>query len=322
EPLAEFLAREAEVQGGDYENEYERNLEALKQWSSAFTSLTISVSLIVIIQVISSMISSLNPPMMLSLMGSGVMMSLFGTYIIRRSAPHEVITVQPAQGSAEQKQAMRLFRLLVPLGLMGVMILNLVGVPLGFLLILMSVMLLPIGIISLKSDRLTSKKDEEFSTFMRSVGGTASSSGTTLKQALTRIDLSSFPTLESDIERLSKRLQALVEPEICWRQFGQETGSKLISEVVGIFYGAIKIGGDPERVGYLCSLFTSKTARLRAKRRLTSGTFSGLATIMQAVIACLLIFVLSIVLSFAAMVQQLMPVDEAAVEGQAQINMG
>src|SRR5690606_315896 len=111
-------------------------------------------------------------------------------------------------------------------------------------------------------------------------------------------------------------------PEICWRQFGQETGSKLISEVVGIFYGAIKIGGDPERVGYLCSLFTSKTARLRAKRRLTSGTFSGLATIMQAVIACLLIFVLSIVLSFAAMVQQLMPVDEAAVEGQAQINMG
>ena len=322
EPLADFLAREAEVQGEDYENEYERNLEALKQWSNAFTSLTISVSLIVIIQVISSMISSLNAPMMLMLMGSGVAMATFGAYIIRRSAPREVFTVNPAKGSAEQRRAMQLVRMIVPLGLMGAALLSLIGVPLGVILIGMAALLLPIGIISMKSDRLTSKKDEEFSTFMRSVGGTASSSGTTLKQALTRIDLSSFPTLESDIERLSKRLQALVEPELCWQQFGLETGSKLISEVVGIFYGAVKIGGDPERVGYLCSLFTSKTSRLRSKRRLTAGTFAGLSTVMQAVIAGLMIFVLSIVLNFAAMVTKMMPSSAAAAEGQTTINMG
>ena len=322
EPLADFLAREAEVQGEDYTNEYERNLEGLKQWSNAFSSLTISVALIVIIQVISSMISSLNAPMMLGLMGSGVALAGFGAWIIRRAAPRETITVSAAQGSPEQKQAMRLFRLIVPLGMAGAMVLNMAGLPLGMILILCAALLLPIGIVSMKSDKKTYKKDEEFSTFMRSVGGTASSSGTTLKQALTSIDLSSFPTLEEDIQRLSTRLQALVEPELCWNQFGLESGSKLISEVVRIFYSAIKIGGDPERVGYLCSLFTSKTSRLRAKRRMASGMFAGLVTVMQAVIAGLMVFVLSIVLNFAAMVSTLMPSADAAAEGQTTINMG
>ena len=64
EPLAEFLAREAEVQSEDYENKYERDLEGLKQWSNAFSSIIMSVSLIVIIQVITSMIYSMNPTVM------------------------------------------------------------------------------------------------------------------------------------------------------------------------------------------------------------------------------------------------------------------
>ncbi len=189
------------------------------------------------------------------------------------------------------------------------------------MLILAAVLILPIGIVSLRSDKKTNKKDEEYGTFLRSAGGMATSTGTTLKQALTRIDLSSFPYLEEDITRLSTRLQALVEPEICWQKFGTESGSRLIADVTDIFYSAIKIGGDPERVGYLCSLFASKTAQLRAKRRLTIGTFAGLGTVMQAVVAGLMVFVLSIVQSFAMMVQQLMPSD-AAAQGQANLSMG
>ncbi|MFN8565423.1 MAG: type II secretion system F family protein, partial [Anaerolineae bacterium] len=42
EPLSDFLAREAEVQGDDYRNEYERSLENLKQWTNAYSSITIT----------------------------------------------------------------------------------------------------------------------------------------------------------------------------------------------------------------------------------------------------------------------------------------
>jgi flagellar protein FlaJ len=316
EPLAEFLAREAEVQGEDYKNKYERDLEALKQWTNAFSSIVISVALIIIIQVISSMIYTMNQTVIGGLMFTGMALAGMGAWIIQRSAPREIMTIPASLGSSEQKRAMRLFRLLGPLALMGSMVMNLLHVPFGWILIMDAALLMPIGVASLMSDKKVIKKDVEFSTFLRSVGGTASSSGTTLKQTLTRIDLSSFPMLEQDITRLSTRLQAMVDPEVCWHRFGQETGSRLISEVSDIFYGAVKIGGDPERVGYLCSLFASKTTQLRAKRRLTAGTFSGLTAVMQGVIAALMIFMLSIVNNFAVMVAKLMPSSDS-LNGQA-----
>lgn len=322
EPMADFLAREAEAQGEDYENKYERDLESLKQWSNAFSSIVISVALIIIIQVISSMIHTLDVGMITGLIVTGVMMSGLGAWIIFRSAPAEVLTVKPSEGSMEQKRAMRWFRILFPIGGASAVVLNLLGVELGVILILLSAVMLPVGVLSMMSDRITNKKDEEISTFLRSSGSMATASGSTLKQALTKIDLSSFPTLETDIDRLSKRLQALVDPEICWHKFGLESGSKLISEVIDIFYGAIKIGGDPERVGYLCSLFAAKTAQLRAKRRLIAGTFSGLSTVMHGVVAGLMVFVLSIVTNFTQMVSEMMPSDPAAVEGQKSVNMG
>jgi archaeal flagellar protein FlaJ len=321
EPLADFLAREAEVQGTDYENKYERDLEALKQWSNAFSSIVISVALIVIIQVISSMLYAINRGTMSGLITTAVVISGFGAWIIWRSAPKEKMTVAAAQGSPEQRRTLSMARMLGPLGLAACSVLFLLGVNTGWVFIGLGAFLLPLGIASLLSDRQVSRKDIEFSTFLRSAGGMATSSGTTLKQALTKVDLSSFPALQPDIDRLSTRLQALVDPNHCWHKFGMESGSRLISETIDIFYGAIKIGGDPERVGFLCSLFASKTSQLRAKRRLTSGTFAALTTVMQAVVAGLMVFVLSIVTNFAHLVEKLMPSGEGASQGQASMSM-
>ena len=323
EPLAEFLAREAEVQGVEYQNEYERNLEAMKQWTNAFSSISISVSLIIIIQVISSMIYSMDVTVMGGLVFTGVTLAGFGAWIINRSAPRETMTVNPAIGSAAQQRVLQLFRIAVPVALMIALVLLLLGTPIGIIFILLAVVLAPIGIMAARSDGNVIKKDIEFSTFLRSLGGTATASGATVKQALTRIDLSSFIYLNEDIERLSARLQAAVDPEICWRKFGHESGSRLISDVANIFYSGIRIGGDPERVGYLCSLFTARTTQLRAKRRLIGGTFTGLTTVMQGVVAGLMVFVLSIVQNFAIMVASLMPQQpEDALNSQPRMSLG
>lgn len=322
EPLADFLAREAEVQGEEHKNRYERDLESLKQWSNAFTSIVISVALIVIIQIITSMIYSMNRTTIGGLVSSGVMMGFFGAWIIYRSAPNEILTIKPGQGSPEQIRAYNLFKILGPISIAVGVLMKLVGLDLGWVLVFVGAMMLPVGIISLKSDKLVTKKDLEFSTFLRSAGSMATSSGTTLKQALTRIDLSSFPTLEPDITRLSNRLQALVEPEICWRRFGYETGSRLISDAITVFFGAIKLGGDPERVGYLCSLFVARTTQLRAKRRLTASTFSALSIIIQTVVAVLMVFVLSVVNSFAVLMGELMPKNVDDLSASASMSLG
>ncbi len=322
EPLSDFLAREADVQAEDYRNEYERNLENLKQWTNAFSSITISVGLIIIIQMITSMIYSTSVSMIATLVLAGILLASFGVWIIFRAAPREVLNVSLAKGSKEQRRALRMFQIIVPLTVMIAALLALISGSIGFALLIAAFCLVPVGIVSMMSDRQVNKKDVEFSTLLRSMGGMATSSGTTLKQALTKIDLTSFPALETDIDRLSTRLLARVEPDVCWSQFGLELGSRLINEVVSIFYGAVKIGGDPERVGYLCSLFVAKVTQLRSKRRLVAGTFSALATVMQAMIAVLMVFVLSIVTSFATMVTTLQTPDEnAAVQSTAPTNM-
>lgn len=322
EPLAEFLAREAEVQGLDYQNRYERDLEAMKQWTNAFSSIVISVALIVIIQVITSMVYSTDVRSMSGMVAAGLLMNALGAFIIFRSAPREVLVVPTGTGSAEQRKAMRWFRMLAPIGFLAASTMTLIGVPLGWSMIVLAVFLMPVGLLSARSDKAVMKKDEEFSTFLRSVGGMATASGTTLKQALRRMELDSFPMLSVDIRRLSTRLEALVEPDVCWRKFGAESGSRLISDVTEIFYQAVRMGGDPERVGYLCSLFVTRTVQLRAKRRLIAGTFGGLTTVMHAVVAVLMVFVLSIVQNFADMVATLLPQSTDAMQSAPQMSLG
>lgn len=324
EPMSDFLSREAEAQSEEYGSRYERDLESLKQWTNAFSSITISVALIIIIQVISSMIYSMNQMMMMGLVFTGVAMSSLATWIIYRSAPQEQMVVPPRLGSVEQRRAISRMRLLVPIGVASSALMMLLGIELGYILIWAAILMLPIGRAAMVSDGLRRKKDEEFATFLRSAGGMATASGATINLALTRLDLSSFPNLEADIERLSTRLEARVDPVVCWHKFGMESGSKLISSVADIFFSAIQMGGEPERVGYLCSLFVAKATQLRARRRLTAGTFSGLITVMQAAVAGLMVFVLAIVTSFASLIGEIMPETDAAQSGTGapQMSMG
>lgn len=321
EQLSDFLAREAEVQGEQYQNVYERDLESVKQWTNAFTSLTISVALIIIIQIVSSMLYSVNPTVMFMSVGAGLLITGFGAYLIHRSAPRELVTLGTANASPEHSRLQSIFRIMVPVGVSSGIVLNAVTGNIGIALVWTALSFMPVGVMSLLADRKLVKKDQEFSTFLRSSGGMATASATTLKQALTRIDLSSFPVLQSDISRLSARLNALVDPQTCWDKFGRETGSALIHGVTSIFYSGIKMGGDPERVGYLCSLFALKTSQLRVKRRLVSQTFAALATVMQVVITALMIFVYSIVNNFALAVQVLMPTNDESL-GSAPMSLG
>jgi flagellar protein FlaJ len=128
------------------------------------------------------------------------------------------------------------------------------------------------------------------------------STGTTITEALTRIDLSSFPTLETDLKRLRSRLIAAVDPELCWRKFGLETGSKLIGETTTIFNDAIRLGGDPDTVAFLSAGFSTKTILLRAKRQVVSSTFSWLTIVMHGTIATLLIIILEIIRNFVDLI--------------------
>ncbi len=295
EPEADFLAEEAGITGVSYENEYERDLAALTKWTDAYAAIIISSALIVIINLISTMIYKMGIGMIAGLMIVAVLTSVMGTWILSRSAPREVRGIFSPDGPRMQRLAVRLGKILPAAAVVISLLLLMLGAPLGTVLMLAAGILLPLGVVSVAGDKQINRKDKELGPFLRSLGGMATSTGTTLTEALTRLNLNSFPALEEDVDRLRKRLVAAISPELCWRKFALETGSKLISETIEIFNAAVNLGGDPDRVGLLCSQFSARTIALRAKRAVVTSTFTWLNIVMHGAIGGLMILIMEVI---------------------------
>jgi len=298
EPVNTFLAREAEVQGENYSNVYERQLESLKKWNDGYIAVTVSVALIVIINMVSTMIYDIRKPTMIGMAATAVLMDFIVAWVLYRASPQESKSVSLAEGSEIQTLTLKLAKTLPPIAALSTVLLGMLGMNWGWIMIIAGVILAPVGIASFRADRETNQKDAEISSFLRSLGGQATSRGTTLTDALDHLKIDPFPALLPDIRLLNLRLRALSKPELCWSKFGTETGSKLINQTVNVFYEAIDLGGDPEQVGVLASLFALKTAMLRAKRRGISATFSWLTLIMHGVLVALMVFLLEILRAF------------------------
>jgi len=303
EPLAPFLDREAAILGHHYENEYERQLESLKKWNDGYVAITVSIALIVIINMVSTMIYPVGPVTMLGLVFLSAAIGFIVAFVLSRAAPQEIFHVPFAEGSATQIKCFRALKITGGALLIITLALILLKVELGWILIAAGMLLFPLGIISRRIERETGRKDAEVSAFLRSIGGMATSRSTTLKGALDTMEIDSFPALEPDITRLSLRLRALVKPVVCWKRFGRETGSRLIRQATDIFYQATNLGGDPQTTGVLCSEFSLKTAMLRAKRQGIAATFAWLALVMHTVLSLLMIFLLEIITQFVAILE-------------------
>ncbi|MFN8597040.1 MAG: type II secretion system F family protein [Anaerolineae bacterium] len=322
EPLAAFLRREAGVQGDHYENDYMRRLESLKKWNDGYVAMTISAALIVIINMVSSMIYDLGTVAMLMMVMIAIAASFGVAWILFRSGPQETISVPLKNGSKLQRRARKLFLSLAPTSIVAMLLLGVLGVPTGLVLIIGAAVLLPIGITANKFDNLTRKKDEEIAAFFRSVGGTATSRGTTLKEAIASIKLDSFPVLQDDIRMLDLRLKSYGKPLLCWQTFGIETGSLLAKQSVGVFYEAVNLGGDPETAGNVTSDFAMKTAMLRTQRQGVGATFAWLTMVMHGVMGALMVFLLTVLEQFGVRMQEAMATMNSGADAEASLGLG
>lgn len=306
EPLPGFLKREAEVQGDHYQNDYLKGLESMKKWTDAYAAVAVSASLIVIINMVMTMIYSVSPVLMAAMIFVSVASSFAVAWLILRASPQETKFVPLARGSKMQQLSRRLFLWLVPACLAVCAVLAAAGLDKGWLLILAALFLAPVGYISSQADQQTTAKDTEISSFLRSLGGSATSRGTTLKEALASMKRDSFPALQPDIRMLDLRLKSFGKPGLCWKIFGLESGSKLAEQAVGIFYEAINLGGDPERAGNLTSVFAMKTAMLRAQRIGVASSLSWLTIAMHVVMTGLMIFLIGVLEQFGVKLEEAM----------------
>lgn len=307
EPLTAFLVREADVLGEAYGNDYETKLESLKKWTDAYTAVTVSAALIVIMIMVSTMIYSMSPVAMAGMIVVSIGGAFAVAWIMLRTSPQEVLDVPLAKGSKQQQRARQLARICIPIGIMVcVALIYFLNLDKGWVLIVFGIFFFPGGFVYTQSQGKTERKDREISDFLRSVGGAATSRGTTLKEAIAILRLDSFPTLKPDIHMLDLRLKSFGKPRLCWDIFGTETGSKLAEQTTGVFTEAVGLGGDPERAGILTSAFAMRTAMLREKRRGVAATFAWLIMVMHTVMSALMVFLLGILNQFTIRMEAVM----------------
>ena len=303
EPEADFLVREAEAQAEAYHNEYGRKLETLKMWTDAYVSLILSAVLVIIIGVVSTMIWKIETTFIVGLVVISITTTALGIWLIYIMVPRESTVLRWA-GSREQKLAQKLFRLVIPIAAITCAGLGLMGANLGWILIMVAALVFPIGVISMIDDRKVTKRDAEVGTFLRSLGGVASAIGTTVKDALSRLDLDAINVLRREVKRLYTRFLSGIRSKFCWQKFIDETGSELANRSVGMFYDAIDLGGAPEQAGYHASLYADRVSRLRARRKTVSQPFQWLCITMHASVVVLLIFITEVITIFGGLVAQ------------------
>ncbi|MEE8471627.1 MAG: hypothetical protein V3S82_00505 [Dehalococcoidia bacterium] len=316
EPEATFLSREAEAMGHAYDNDYDKKIDILRKWTDSYISLILAGVLVVIVGIISTMIWPIELVFILGLVTVSVGTTALGVWLIYLMVPMErVVLSKPS--STEQKLARKMLMYLVPLAAVACALVVLGGVPNGWIMLTAGVLILPIGLVSHWDDQKVTRRDSEMGGFLGSLGGVCSAVGTTVKDALGRMDLDAINFLRPQVKRLHTRLLSGIAPRRSWEYFIAETGSELANRSVSMFYDAIELGGDPAKAGYQASLFANKITLLRAQRKSISSSFGWLSLAMHGAIIGLLIFIAEVIGIFGEMVATAQESMPAVTDGPA-----
>lgn len=309
EPETVFLARETEIELDKYSRKYERDLESMRKWTDAYVALMVSVTLVVVVSLVSMMIYSVGTAFILGLATVMIGIAVLGDWIIYRTSPIEPKTHKRPHRSKTQDQMFAVAKILLPASAVLGAIVGLVF-SIGAGMVAGGIAVAPVGIMAFLDDRRVDQYDRDVSTLLRSLGSIVGAIGTTVTEGMERINQRSLSSLEQGVKRLHVRLRSGIRPDLCWDRFISETGSELVDRSVSIFWDTIKLGGEPDAIGYLSSLFALKISLLRENRKLVSQTFMYLMVPLHAVLIAILLFVTEVMVIFG---QQLTNINQQSV---------
>ena len=312
----EFIEEETRLEGNRYRDEYERSVENLRKWSDAYSAILVSVSLIMVVSLVSTLLGSLDANFVILMAFTLFCVTSIGVFLIYKVAPFEDFTYDSSDGRPQDRKRSRYCLYIgIPLGIVLAVILGsqfevITGAAVGFLVF--GIAIFPAGYYAWKDDSTVANIDSEIQVFIRSVGGIAGATGSTLTESIRRFDARSLRYLEPYINRLHTRLAASLPTANCWERFRAETGSELVNRSTVMLVDGSERGGRADRVGEIAGDYSLQISQLRAARNLAASTFSYLSFPMHATVVFILVFVFQIVAVFS---NKLKDVQADAIEG-------
>jgi flagellar protein FlaJ len=289
-----------------YKNEYERNLELLKRWSDAYASLLVSLIFIAMVVILSVILYSVgNIFTILSAVSCLILMAAsLGAFIIYYVSPRDLKDHSLPQGSTTQELLKTVSKISIGLSILTICLFaNKISI--GMLFMVISIILLPVGILSKKNDVEINEIDKSFSSFIKALTGISAETGISITSALEKVNKEIPGRLSIAITHLDSRLKLGLDASKSWYLFAQESGSEIVNRFVRIFIDAISLGGHPAKVGKLIDKFILQISLLRKKRSLSSASFVYLVLPLHTIMIGIMVFICSMMTTLSIKIAEL-----------------
>ncbi len=142
--------------------------------------------------------------------------------------------------------------------------------------------LLITGIVASREENKIKRKDDNFSSFVRSLGASAGARGGLVGEALRHLIYHDFGPLTQNVIDLYKRLSIRGNKMRSWEFFAAGTGSNLIERFGTIFAEGTHIGGKPEVIG---EIIGDNVMEINSLRKLRYSSSSSLLSMLYGLTA-------------------------------------
>ena len=292
-PDDDFLKNELSTVRSVYRSQVEAGLEMVQKWGDAYIAMLLSGTVICVTLMIS--IAIYNPTGLETTLytGYGIILAIGvgGNFLMYTSVPDDPkahgLTVHQ---SKEQQTIHAMERIIIPIAVVAVILLSLVGASAAMIYILIGILLAPLGIIGYIDDSNITMRDNDFSTFVRSLGAVMGGQGTTAVHALNTIDKKSLTALEPLVNSVYSKMNLGLDDKQIWDKFIGESGSNLIYKYLNIFRDAVELGGKPDIIGQIVGSSMLEQVLLREKRNSIAMGFVILLVPMHAMMVGIFLF--------------------------------
>lgn len=276
----EFVNNEAETVMSNFETSYISSLYTFDLYKDLYVSMLLSFAFLITFVMIMPILIHINIIQVLSLsMITIVLGEAMLVYGIKVVLPNDPIWHNTGIRTPLQNKIRKYFigALVACVALLAVSLaLNLeVILPFYFVIAIVVTPLFVPGYVGSKAEKIVSKKDEMFGSFIRSLAGSAGARGNMIIEALKAIVIHDFGTLTKDIRALYKRLAYRVDNIRSWKFFSADTGSHLIEVFSESFVESVDLGADADKAGAVVADNFDKVIRLRKRRHASVTSYVG-----------------------------------------------
>jgi len=308
-PDEDFLKNELATVRSVYRSQVEQGLELLQKWGDAYIALLLSGTVIAVTMMIS--IAIYSPTGMETTLNIVyfilIAIGVGGNFLMFQSVPYDPKSHGLTNRASKEQQTIHAMeRLIVPLAIIAVLVLGFLGISAGLIFILIGILLAPLGIIGFIDDANITMRDNDFSTFIRSLGAVMGGQGTTAVYAIKAIDKKSTPALEPLVDSVYSKMNLGLDDKQIWDKFIGESGSNLIYKYLNIYLDTVTLGGPPDPIGTVVGSSMLEQTLLREKKDMRGRSFIVLLVPMHMAMAGIFVCLYRIMVVLTGSVSSMM----------------